>query len=319
MNVSVVTYHMPCINNGFQVSLPKYIGIDDVIELPKNTYAIVSKPIGTECFVVIDPPNTFKFYHLTEESLCEHAPFQTIHIPGVILRHSVVLHSTIINNTLCAIHDITYPHSRSPPRNIEITYSTRLADIGKFLSIHPELRNNKHMKFGLPHISSSMDEHLQIASSIPYKIKHLEHILLNIGISNKYPFLVYTTPILPTTRIVSVPVSVPVFVPPSERTTIFKVMADLLPDIYHVFDTSSNESIGMLHIPDIRTSVLMNSIFRTIKENDNLDLLEESDDESDFEDTRIDKYVDLHKVAYLECIHNDRFNRWVPVKLSEKK
>ena len=170
------------------------------------------------------------------------------------------------------------------------------------------------MKFGLPHISCSLERYIEISPSIPYKIKHIEHIPLDTVIYDDYPFVVYTT----STLHISIPdVTIPLT--KSELTTRFKVMADLLPDIYHVFDTVTDESVGMLHIPDIRTSVLMNSIFRTIKENGNLDLLEESDDESEFEDTRIDKYVDLHKIAYLDCIHNTRFNRWVPVKLSEKR
>ena len=39
----------------------------------------------------------------------------------------------------------------------------------------------------------------------------------------------------------------------------------------------------------------MNNIFRNIKENDDLDKLEESDDEEEFEDISIDKYVFLNK------------------------
>ena len=39
----------------------------------------------------------------------------------------------------------------------------------------------------------------------------------------------------------------------------------------------------------------MNSLFRNIKENRNLDLLEESDDEEEFENTSLDKFVDLDK------------------------
>ena len=40
---------------------------------------------------------------------------------------------------------------------------------------------------------------------------------------------------------------------------------------------------------------MMNSLFRTIKENDNLDLLEESDDDEEFENIQIDKFVNLEK------------------------
>lgn len=48
-------------------------------------------------------------------------------------------------------------------------------------------------------------------------------------------------------------------------------------------------------IPDYKTSVFMNALFRNIKENRSLDALEESDDEDEFENTNIDKFVDLTK------------------------
>ena len=50
-----------------------------------------------------------------------------------------------------------------------------------------------------------------------------------------------------------------------------------------------------MYIPDYKTSVMLNKIFRKIRENDNLDYIEESDDEDDFQNTEPDKYVDLKK------------------------
>mgnify|MGYP003328747202 CR=1 FL=1 len=49
---------------------------------------------------------------------------------------------------------------------------------------------------------------------------------------------------------------------------------------------------NIMFIPDYKTSVMMNNIFRKIKENKNLDYIEESDDEDDFQNIDIDKYVD---------------------------
>jgi hypothetical protein len=59
----------------------------------------------------------------------------------------------------------------------------------------------------------------------------------------------------------------------------------------------------------------MNSIFRIIKENDNLDALEESDDEDEFENTEDDKVVDLKKKVSMECKMHPTFKKWVPIKL----
>ena len=63
----------------------------------------------------------------------------------------------------------------------------------------------------------------------------------------------------------------------------------------------------------------MNSIFRKIKENYDLDKLEESDDEEEFENISEDKYVFLDKQEKFNCVYNNRFKRWVPIGLSNKR
>ena len=69
-------------------------------------------------------------------------------------------------------------------------------------------------------------------------------------------------------------------------------------------------------IPDYNTSVMMNKLFRIIKENDNLDLLEESDDEDEFQNVDLDKFVHLDKCIPMVCSFNYRFKKWVPIKVS---
>jgi hypothetical protein len=58
----------------------------------------------------------------------------------------------------------------------------------------------------------------------------------------------------------------------------------------------------------------MNKLFRDIKENDNLDRLEESDNEEEFEDIREDKYVDLERHHLLTCTYVRKFRLWRPVR-----
>ena len=72
-------------------------------------------------------------------------------------------------------------------------------------------------------------------------------------------------------------------------------------------------------IPDYKTSVMMNNYFRIIKENENLDLLEESDDEEEFENINPDKFVYLNKQLNFECIYNKKFKKWVPIKKTNNK
>jgi hypothetical protein len=62
----------------------------------------------------------------------------------------------------------------------------------------------------------------------------------------------------------------------------------------------------------------MNKIFRKIRENDNLDYIEESDDEDDFQNMDETKYVDLEKSVLIECVFNTKFKRWTPIRIVDK-
>ena len=101
----------------------------------------------------------------------------------------------------------------------------------------------------------------------------------------------------------------------SKETRVFNVQATIGVDNYQLLDKKTNEFIQIAYIPNFETSKLMNSIFRIIKENDNLDALEESEDEDEFENTKEDKYVDLNKQVSMECKMHPTFKKWVPIKL----
>ena len=62
---------------------------------------------------------------------------------------------------------------------------------------------------------------------------------------------------------------------------------------------------------------MMNKLFRTIKENIDLDALEESDEEEEFENPNIDKFVQLDKSYKMVCNFNNKFKKWIPIKILE--
>jgi hypothetical protein len=99
----------------------------------------------------------------------------------------------------------------------------------------------------------------------------------------------------------------------------FKVTATLTPDIYNLYILENNKEIFYEYalIDSYKTSVFMNDLFRNIKENKNLDLLEESDDEEEFENIDLEKYVDLGKIYIIECFYNRKFKKWVPKNLAK--
>lgn len=92
---------------------------------------------------------------------------------------------------------------------------------------------------------------------------------------------------------------------------IFNVKADLKPDIYHLYKSDYS---GKAMIPNLSTSIMMNKLFRTIKENDNIDLIEESDNEDEFENIDEYQYVDINKSYHFRCMYNHEFKTWVPIE-----
>lgn len=91
-------------------------------------------------------------------------------------------------------------------------------------------------------------------------------------------------------------------------------------DIYDLYCYSRNvDFYDVANIPDYKTSKLMNSIFRNIRENIDLDAIEESDDEDDFENIAEDKYVDMKKTQVMRCVYSFRFKRWTPKEALDSK
>jgi hypothetical protein len=97
------------------------------------------------------------------------------------------------------------------------------------------------------------------------------------------------------------------------KESVFTVKPDLQNDIYHLYEGDKYHAVAL--IPDYKTSVMMNKLFRNIKENANLDALEESDDEDEFEDDRDDQFVFMDKSYKMVCAYNHKFKKWAPVRL----
>jgi hypothetical protein len=162
---------------------------------------------------------------------------------------------------------------------------------------------------------------------IPYSIHHLQHRsnkkiipYMNFPWSKTLmPSLSKNIPIIPD-NLLFIPPALPRFhfsKPQYKMKTVFEIKADLQNDIYHLYAFGKGSEriyCGIAYIPNYKTSAMMNNVYRNIKENKNLDYLEESDDEDDFQDLRVDKYVDLNKKVAIECEFHHKFRRWVPVR-----
>jgi hypothetical protein len=107
------------------------------------------------------------------------------------------------------------------------------------------------------------------------------------------------------------------------RTAVFKITADIQNDVYHLFaydgKTQSYTYVNIAYIGSRTLSVYMNKLFRNIRENDNVDYGEESEDEDTFQNVNPDKYVDLKKEYKMNCVFHNKFKKWVPVSVVDSK
>jgi len=100
------------------------------------------------------------------------------------------------------------------------------------------------------------------------------------------------------------------------QDAVFLVSPDIQNDIYRI--ETIDGFYGFAAIQSYDTSKFMNKLFRKIKENGNLDLLEESDDEDDFENVAEDKYVYIDKTYRLLCRYLPKINKWEPYKTASR-
>jgi len=169
---------------------------------------------------------------------------------------------------------------------------------------------------------------VQIQSNIAYPVHHIQYRssseimpYLNVNISKRIqtkPTVQQMTP----SDVLAKPPRLDFSKPQYKQKTVFQVRADVQYDIYHLYAYGKNNQpvyYGIAYIPGYKSSVFMNSLFRNIRENKNLDYIEESDDEENFQDTRDNKYVDLNKKILMECAFHTKFKKWVPLRLVDSR
>ena len=150
--------------------------------------------------------------------------------------------------------------------------------------------NNSFMVFGLPLLSNNLDDFLQKVEQIKYRISTVQFRLFER--CNNFLFMSFT-------KFMEQKLLKPRLnnnnnnIPPNKKVelnkkpydkkcydkkeVIFKIKPDIQNDIYQLYCLNEdNKEIyyDTAFIPDFNTSVMMNKLFRKIKENDRLDALE---------------------------------------------
>lgn len=231
---------------------------------------------------------------------------------SLVYGKGTILHGTIFNynDVSCfSIEDIYYYKGRD---FTAMNYLSKLQTIQTCLQkeLSPIALTNKYTIFGLPIMNTNFNLLLNEISLLPYKISTIQYRFLN---SKKVLFIKYYKP-KTTQKMDSSSPSVKC------DKAVFRVSPQIQTDIYNLFvyKDGQEEFYDIAFIPDFVTSVLMNKLFRNIKENTNLDALEESDDETEFENDKEDKYVFLDRSFKMNCQYNYKFKKWVPLSLAAK-
>jgi hypothetical protein len=270
---------------------------------------ILAIPTGQKCFAW--------FTSYKEDNVCfimelsDHNKITNIKIVVTSFADSLAL-GTILYGTMfqhnkinCfSIEDLYFYKGKSYQNK---SYSEKLEKLSEM--VKGEMAQNVYTPnftiFGLPLLATDFNLLLREIELLPYKIEQIKFRYFN---NKKIVFVKYFR--MNASNIKT-----------NISRAIFKVVPDVEPDIYHLsaYKNGLEEYYDIAFIPDFKTSVMMNKLFRKIKENDNLDALEESDDEAEFEDPRQDKYVYLDRSYKMNCEYNAKFKRWVPVGLAEKR
>lgn len=154
-----------------------------------------------------------------------------------------------------------------------------------------------------------------IKHSIIYPVHHLQ--MRNININNPYLNIQIGISTISNPKECTYHIHVCEYIhnyskPIYKTNAIFMIKLSKKYDIYYLYcKNDANEDVfyGFAGIPDIKTSVFMNLFIRNLKENINLDFIQESDDENeDVEMNNTETYI------YMMCNFNFKIKKWVPIQ-----
>jgi len=304
---------------------------------------ILAIPAGRKCFIWFSTYQCQNVCIMLE--IGDHKKITKIKIIPVCF-HSELSYGTIFYGTLfhnrntqyMSIEDIFFYKGNNVSSHL---YSKKLLLLQTIFST--EIKQVSYFQdqviFGLPVICATYTDIYKKIQLLPYKIKYIQFVYntnkkYNVEHSEK-EMLQEERKVQSTTNSTNISRNIPREISknnPKEinkntsretsktsKHIIFKVKPDIQNDIYHLYcndEHGIDNYYDVAYIPDYKTSVMMNSLFRNIKENVNLDALEESDDDEEFEDDRLDKFVFLEREFLMMCVKNYKFNKWTPIRIA---
>lgn len=300
-----------------------------------NNYNIcMAIPNGKKIFVWNTYYNSIDISYLLEMNREKKINKATIikKYPIHSMSHGTIVYGTYIteenyNKQFMIIEDIYY-YQGIFIKNIP--YQNKLAYIKQYIISMNEIEHD--IIFALPYMWNYENKDIELPYNIEPNILNIigyvPHHLQYRSLDNIVPYINVsfnkinlTTPKISSKTVFDMPIyrsryTMDFNKPQYKYNTIFEVKADMDYDIYHLFAYGAKAKpiyYSVMYIPDYKTSVMLNKVFRKIRENENLDYIEESEDEDDFQNTEVDKYVDLKKIARFECKFHRKFKKWYPI------
>lgn len=190
------------------------------------------------------------------------------------------------------------------------------------------------LHFGAPIMHPKFSELLAKLQDLPYNVQYIRFRYLEHAENEPIKFVKYFKPnknkTLPTVMgLASATATVSAPNKPKPNTlnnnvrrlshAVFKVYPQRQQDTYKLYalaKENQEQLVDIAYIPNYKTSIMMNGIFRNVKENLNLDALEESDDEDEFENPDMDKFVDLKTSQNMMCEYSPKFRKWIPLNIT---
>lgn len=214
--------------------------------------------------------------------------------------NGTILYGTLIKNkvNIFNIEDIFYYKNK----NISyFNFNRKLKYLEKFCNndILQTCYKKNDLVFGLPIMDNNFENLLRNIEDLAYPIYCIQHRSL----LKRRPYLN-----LRHNNFVS-------------KEEYFSISPCIEEDLYMLSYLDMNRLVehNYAYIPNYKTSVFMNSLFRRIIENDDLDKLEESEDEEDFENVELDKFIYSDKKLIMKCAFVQKFNLWKPIEVCEHK
>ena len=257
-----------------------------------------------------------------------------INVPAITTEtyYGTLLYGTMVptgDRNVFVIEDLCHYRGRNVKYLLfgeKLTYLQKL-----FVKDLPEqsLTDEDRIILALPYMRVTNDadlDSLPFYESMTKPAKYVTHHIQFRSSSTVAPYLnhIYKKPqpvAEPSTSVLVPRTDVNPRLPAYSKNAGFRVVADIRDDVYHMFAYSGSNPVyvNVAYIGTREQSKYMNSLFRKIKENINIDYGEESDDEETFQDMRVDKYVDLAREHMVECAFNRKFRMWEPIRKVETK